>query len=49
MGRRDIRHRESKKQKKESRKTPAVETIVQSPMTVEVVRKKRKEREEDED
>jgi hypothetical protein len=47
MGRRDYRHRESKKPKKDARKiSPA--TIVQPPMTVEVVRKGKKERKEEE-
>jgi hypothetical protein len=48
MGRRDYRHREPKKTKKKSKK-PAVDAIIQSPMTVEVIKKKKKEREEEED
>ncbi len=46
MGSRDYRHREPKKQKKEAKKIlPA--TVLPSPLTVEVVKKKRKEREEE--
>jgi len=49
MGSRDKGHKEQKKQKKDSKKTPSIDTFVQPPMTVEVVRKKRKERGGDED
>jgi hypothetical protein len=48
MGKRDKERREAKKPKKDARKS-AIETIIQPPMSVEVVRKKRKEREEEED
>jgi hypothetical protein len=48
MGRRDYRHREPKKAKRNSKK-PAVDTIIQPPMTVEVIKKKRKVQEEEED
>jgi len=48
MGRRDYRHREPKKTKKTSKKAP-VETIIQSPMAVEVIKKGKREREEEED
>ncbi len=48
MGRRDYRHREPKKAKKDTKKL-TVDTIIQPPMTVEVVKKKRKVREEEED
>ena len=45
MGRRDIRHRETKKPKKGSIKAhPA--TILNTPGTVEVIKKKRKKKEE---
>ena len=41
MGRRDYRRREPKKAKKDARKV-AVDTILTSPMAVEVVRKGKK-------
>ena len=45
MGKRDIRHRETRKPKKGSVKsTPA--TILNTPSTVEVIKKKRKKKEE---
>ena len=48
MGRRDFRHRESKKPKKDVKKVlPA--TILQPSETVEVVRKVKKERKEEEE
>ena len=48
MGRRDYRHRETKKTKKDSKKlSPA--SIIQPQPVVEVVKKKRKEREEEEE
>ena len=48
MGRRDYRHREPKKTKKDIKKiSPA--TILPSPITVEVVKKGKKEREEEEE
>ena len=47
MGRRDYRHRETKKPKKDAKKTPAVNTII-TPANVEVIRKVRKKREEEE-
>ena len=47
MGRRDIRHRESKKQKKDTRQVSAT-PILQPPVTVEVFKKKRKKREVEE-
>lgn len=48
MGRRDYRHRETKKNKKDAKKlTPA--TILAPTPNVEVVKKKRKERPEEED
>ncbi len=43
MGKRDFRHRESKKPKKDAKQTPIV-TIIQPPTTVEVVKKARKEK-----
>jgi len=46
MGRRDYRHREPKKTKKESKKISPIE-ILPSPMTVEVVKKKKREPEEE--
>ena len=42
MGRRDYRHREPKKPKKEARKISA-ETILPPPVTVEVIKKGKKE------
>ena len=48
MGRRDYRHREPKKLKKDARKVSAPD-ILPPPMTVEVVRKERKERKEEEE
>ena len=48
MGKRDYRHRESKKQKKDAKKTAPV-SIVESPVQVEVVRKGKKKREEAEE
>ncbi len=41
MGRRDFRHREPKKPKKDAKKVSAT-TILPSPMTVEVVKKEKK-------
>ena len=45
MGRRDFRRRESKKPKKDARKISAA-PILQPPVTVEVIKKGKKEREE---
>ncbi len=45
MGRRDYRHREPKKTKKDTRKVSPVD-IVPPPMIVEVVKKGKKRREE---
>jgi hypothetical protein len=45
MGRRDYRHREPKKSKRDARKISPV-TIVPLPMTVEVIKKSKKKREE---
>jgi hypothetical protein len=42
MGRRDYRHREPKKPKRDAKKVPAT-TILPPPTTVEVVKKKGKE------
>ena len=47
MGKRDYRHRESKKPKKDARKISA-ETILPPSTIVEVVKKKRKEPEPEE-
>ncbi len=47
MGRRDYRHRETKKTKKDARKTSAA-PILLPPVTVEVIKKERKEREVEE-
>ncbi len=47
MGKRDYRHREPKKQKKDTRKLPAA-TILPPPMAVEVLKKVKKERKEEE-
>ena len=48
MGRRDYRHREPKKQKKDTRKVSPV-SIIPPPATVEVVKKGKKRREEAEE
>jgi len=48
MGRRDYRHREPKKPKKDVKQTPAI-TILPPPMTVEVAKKGKKERKEEEE
>ena len=47
MGRRDYRHRETKKQKKDAKKISTA-TILTPPATVEVVKKVKKEREAEE-
>ena len=49
MGKRDYRHREPKKQKKDTKKIVPTTTILSPPMTVEVVKKPRKEKGEDEE
>lgn len=41
MGRRDFRHRETKKPKKDTRQISAT-PILQPPVTVEVIKKKKK-------
>ncbi len=48
MGRRDIRHREPKKAKKDTKKIPQV-SILSTPPPVEVIKKPRKKREEEEE
>ena len=48
MGRRDYRHREPRKAKKDVKKLPHV-GIMTTPANVEVIRKARKEREEREE
>jgi len=48
MGRRDFRHREPKKAKKDTKKTSAA-TILPPPMTVEVARKGKREGKEEEE
>ena len=48
MGKRDFRHREPKKTKKDTKKAPAA-TILPPPMTVEVIKKGKKEREGEEE
>ena len=47
MGRRDIRHREPKKVKKDAKKIPQV-SILETPVTVEVIKKARKKRDSEE-
>jgi len=47
MGKRDYRHRESKKPKKESKKAPKV-SVLPSVVRVEVVKKEGKEKEPEE-
>jgi len=46
MGRRDYRHRESKKPKKDARKL-STETVLPPPTIVEVIKKGKKERKEE--
>lgn len=48
MGSRDYRHREQKKVKKDTRKVPPV-TIVTTPVDVEVIKRGKKKREEEEE
>ena len=48
MGRRDYRHREAKKPKRDARKISPV-TIVPLPVNVEVIKKSKKKREEAEE
>ena len=48
MGKRDYRHREAKKPKKGAKK-PSVSELLPTPATVEVVKKKRKERSTEEE
>jgi len=47
MGRRDYRHREPKKSKRDARKV-SVDTILPPPVTVEVIKRGKKERKEEE-
>ena len=48
MGKRDIRNRETKKPKKDSKKAiSASATILPSPVTVEVVKKEKKRKDEE--
>ncbi len=47
MGRRDYRHREPKKPKKDAKRI-SVETILPPPVTVEVIKKRKKEDREEE-
>ncbi len=48
MGRRDFSHREQKKTKKDPKKIAPL-TVISPPVEVEVIRKKRKPREEEEE
>jgi len=48
MGRRDYRHRESKKTKKGAKKAP-ITTIIQPPATVEVIKRGKTEKREGEE
>ena len=48
MGRRDYRHRESKKPKKDTKKISPLD-IVSTPANVEIIKKVRKKREEEEE
>ena len=48
MGRRDYRHRESKKHKKDATKAP-ITTVIQPPATVKVIKKGKKEKREGEE
>ena len=47
MGKRDYRHREPKKPKKDAKK-PDIASLLPTPVTVEVVRKGKKRKEEEE-
>ncbi len=47
MGKRDYRHREPKKSKKDAKKI-SVDTILPPPVTVEVIKKGKKEGKEEE-
>jgi hypothetical protein len=47
MGKRDFRHREPKKSKKDAKKISATD-IVPPPIAVEVIKKGKREREEEE-
>ena len=47
MGKRDFRHRETKKPKKDAKKT-LLTTVLPPPLEVEVIRKGKKERKEEE-
>jgi hypothetical protein len=48
MGKRDYRHHEVKKAKKSAKSTTPPYQIVQTPLTVEIVKKKRKKAREEE-
>jgi hypothetical protein len=48
MSRRDFRHRESKKPKKDSKKAP-ITTVIQPPATVQVIKKGKTEKGESEE
>jgi hypothetical protein len=48
MPRGDYRHRESKKPKKDAKK-PTIESVLPTPVTVEVVKKGKRQREESEE
>ncbi len=48
MGKRDYRHREPKKPKKDVKKI-SIATVVPPPITVEVIKKKKSERKEGEE
>lgn len=47
MGKRDYAHREARKPKKSARKSPPI-SVVAAPVEVEVIKKLRKERREEE-
>jgi ribosomal protein L13E len=47
MGRRDYRHREPKKARKDAKKLPPV-SVLKTPVRVEVIKKERKKREGEE-
>lgn len=49
MGKRDYGHRESKKSRKEAKKSTPISTILESPAEVEVIRKSKKGRGEEEE
>lgn len=48
MGKRDFRHREPKKSKKDAKKISVTDIVPPPPLAVEVIKKGKREREEEE-